>query len=298
VDGHCLHAPQRAPDDAPWAWQQIEALVGPLDRMLGGRHTPTGASWSHDAVRYLGRVTERLRLGRSHYFVCLLGTLGALAGTYFSSRQLPYGTFGPVFYVYAAVLGGLAVDSLRWMLRLPLILVQPLTGLHRVRVVIHSPGKTPAIREMAQLAADTAARAGLALFIVGLWLLWEVFSGKPGHGPGLTYVERLALVDLGPLVVSAAVVIYITFVPQYWLSEIVRKQRDRILDELGDELPEAGPASLLSDDTQKVMGLYDRIASTTTDTTEARVIARRVIAVIAVLAPQLVAVGAKLVHIG
>jgi hypothetical protein len=125
-----------------------------------------------------------------------------------------------------------------------------------------------------------------------------VFSGKPYHGSGLSYVERLALVDLGPLIVSAAVVIYVTFVPQYWLSEIVGKQRDRILDELSAELPEAGPANLLSDDTQKVISLYDRIANTSTDTTEARVVIRRIVAVVAVLAPQLIAVGAKLLHIG
>lgn len=283
---------------APWAWQRTTELAGPLDRMLGGRDGSAAAGWSDDAVQYLGRVNERLPLGKSHYLVCLLGTLGALAGTYFGSRQLPRGTFGPVFYVYAAVLGGLAVDSLRWMLRLPLILVEPLTRVRRLRVVMHSPTTTPAIRDMAQLAADTAARAGLALFVVGLWLLWEVFSGKPDHGPGLTYVERLALVDLGPLVASAAVVSYITFVPQYWLSEIVRRQRDRILDELSVELPESGPANLLSDDAQKVISLYDKVAATTTDTAEARVMARRVLAVIAVLAPQLVAVGVKLLHIG
>ena len=284
---------------APWAWQRIGQLAGPLDRMLEGRDSQAEANGcSHDAVRYLGGVTDRLRLRRSHYFVCLVVALGALAGTYVASRQLPHGTFGPVFYAYAAVLGGLGADSLRWMLRLPLILLQPLTRVPRLRVVMHSPATTPAIREMAQLAAETAARASLGLFIVGLWLLWEVFSGKPYHGSGLSYVERLALVDLGPLIVSAAVVIYVTFVPQYWLSEIVGKQRDRILDELCAELPEAGPANLLSDDTQKVISLYDRIANTSTDTTEARVVIRRIVAVVAVLAPQLIAVGAKLLHIG
>jgi hypothetical protein len=41
-----------------------------------------------------------------------------------------------------------------------------------------------------------------------------------------------------------------------------------------------------------------RIAAASTDTAETRVVVRRVIAVVAVLTPQLVAVGAQLRHIG
>jgi hypothetical protein len=103
---------------------------------------------------------------------------------------------------------------------------------------------------------------------------------------------------LGPLLVSAALVIYVTFIPQFWLAEIVRVQRDRLLDELSHDLPQADPAKLLSDDAQSLMKLYDTIADTSTDTATVRVMVRRVLAVIAVLAPQIVAAGAKLLHIG
>jgi hypothetical protein len=55
--------------------------------------------------------------------------------------------------------------------------------------------------------------------------------------------------------------------------------------------------SVLSPDTQRVMDLYDRIASVSTETEQARVIARRTLAVVTVLLPQIIAVGAKLLHL-
>ena len=88
------------------------------------------------------------------------------------------------------------------------------------------------------------------------------------------------------------------FIPQFWLAEIVRIQRDRLLDELSPELPQARPIKLVSSHAQNVMKLYDTIADATTDTPDVSVIVRCVVAVIAVLAPQLVAAGAKLLHLG
>jgi hypothetical protein len=284
---------------APWGWDRITKLAGPIDRMLdveGDRPGPDGSSI--DASSYVRHLSERLPLRKSHYLLCLADALASLAGTYFVSRQLPPGTFGPVFYVYAALLGVVVFDSLRSMVRLPLIILRPLTRFRRLTVVMHSPATTPAVRDMARLAADTAAKASFALLIIGLWLLWELFSGRPGGGPGLSHVQRLMLVDIPILIVSTVLVVYVTFVPQYWLSEVVRRQRDRILDELGAELPTRAPARLVDDHAQKIMKLYDSIAGVTTGTSEIRVLVRRTIAVVAVLTPQLVAVGVKLLHLG
>ena len=91
--------------------------------------------------------------------------------------------------------------------------------------------------------------------------------------------------------------IYLTFVPPMWVSDIVVDRRDRSLDELARKLPEEGRSNLLTDESGNVMNLYDRIAAVSTETQEARVIARRVIAVVAVLLPQLLAVGLKLLHL-
>jgi hypothetical protein len=124
-----------------------------------------------------------------------------------------------------------------------------------------------------------------------------VLSATPHKPHGVNHLEHLVSLGVAPLVISAAVVLYVTFVPQLWLSEIVLTQRDRILDDLAKELPEEGPANLLQEHTDKVMGLYDRIAAVSTETAEARVIARRVVAVVAVLLPQLLAVGSKLLHL-
>jgi hypothetical protein len=96
----------------------------------------------------------------------------------------------------------------------------------------------------------------------------------------------------------AAVVIYVTLVPQLWLSQIVERQRDRILDELALSLPAKGPANLLSDGTAKVMALYEKLAESSAETTAARVIIRRMLAILGILLSQLLAVGAKLLKLG
>lgn len=286
---------------APWGWNSVTELAPEIDAMLDaapGQSEPSTGEADSERDAYLTTVAERLPLHSSHYAMCVFWSLAALAGTYLASKQLPHVTFGPAYYLNIAVLGCLGFDSLRWMVRVPMILVRPLIKVRRLRVVMHSPTTTPAIREMAQLFEETAFRAGAALFVLGLWLLWEVFSARSHNGLDAGYVAELGLLGLGPLVVSAALVIYVTFIPQFWVAEIVRVQRDRLLDELSSELPQADPVKLLSDDAQSVMKLYDTIADTSTDTAAVRVVIRRVLAVIAVLAPQLVAAGAKLLHLG
>jgi hypothetical protein len=286
---------------APWGWNSVRELAPRIDDMLDvhpDSSEPATGQARAERDGYLTSVAERLPLRRSHYVQCAVWSVAALVGTYFASKQLPHVTFGPAYYLNIAVLGCLGFDSLRWMVRIPIIVVKPLIKVRRLRVVMHSPTTTPAIREMAQLFEETAFRAGAALFVLGLWLLWEVFSARSHHGLDASYVGELGLLGLGPLLVSAALVIYVTFIPQFWLAEIVRVQRDRLLDELSDDLPQADPAKLLSDDAQSLMKLYDTIADSSTDTATVRVIARRVLAVIAVLAPQIVAAGVKLLHLG
>jgi hypothetical protein len=46
------------------------------------------------------------------------------------------------------------------------------------------------------------------------------------------------------------------------------------------------------------MRLYDSIVAVSIDTAEARVVVRRLLGAVVVLLPQLLAVGAKLVHLG
>ena len=46
------------------------------------------------------------------------------------------------------------------------------------------------------------------------------------------------------------------------------------------------------------MKLWDTVAVGTTDTTETRVLVRRVLGAVVVLLPQLLVVGAKVLHLG
>jgi hypothetical protein len=285
---------------AAWGWPHVQTLAEPLELMFRGSRAASeriAPEPPPELAAYGNRMHNQLRVVRWHYAICLGTAAAAVASTYVASRQLPSDTVGPVYFMMIFVLAVLGTDSIRWMVRVPLIVVQPLTRVARLKVVMHAPVTTPAIRQMGAVAAMTAARCGIGLFLVGLPLLWTVLSAKSGGTP-TSHAEKLALWGLLPLTVSAGVVVYVTFVPQLWLSQIVERQRDRILDELARDLPEEGPANLLSDNTARVMALYDRLAETSTETTAARVIVRRMLAVLAVLLPQLLAVGVKLLKLG
>lgn len=285
---------------AAWGWPRVRDLAGPIEAMLGlsdGGHRPEReGSATDEHIEYVAQVARRLQINRWHYGVCCGVAVAGVGSVYFGSTQLPRHTIGPGYFLSIAVLAVLGTDSIRWMLRTPLVIVQPLTKLERLTVVMHSPATTPAIRKMGAVAARTATRAGIGFFLFGLPALWAVLAAKPGGHP-ISHLEQLALLGTVPLAVTTAVVIYVVFVPQMWLSEIVERQRDRILDELALELPEEGPANLLDTRTGTVMALYDELAGTSTETAAARTIARRTVAVIAVLLPQLLGVGSKLLHL-
>jgi hypothetical protein len=55
---------------------------------------------------------------------------------------------------------------------------------------------------------------------------------------------------------------------------------------------------IISEEAQKVVKLYDGIVAVSTDTAEVRVVVRRLLGAVVVLLPQLLAVGAKLLHLG
>jgi len=269
----------------PWAWEQIEQLAGPIDSMLD------------ISVAYVRAVSNRLRrLSRWNYALCPLVAIGAVVGTYVVSKYLAGNTFGPAFYVSIAALGFFGWDAAIWMCGLTFVLVQPLTKVVRLRVVMHSPATTRAIREMAQFFEYAAFRASVGVFLLGL-MLWDVSSVGSRHGHGISQAAKIGLLGLGPLILSIAVLIYVAFIPNLWLSKAVGAQRDRMLDELAEELPDGGPMDLLAMDTQKVTELYDSLAVVDTATPEARVVARRVVAVILVLLPQLLVIGSKLLHL-
>ncbi|HEY6396344.1 MAG TPA: hypothetical protein VIX82_02705, partial [Solirubrobacteraceae bacterium] len=195
--------------------------------------------------------------------------------------------------------GFLAADTLRWLVRAPLILLRPLTRITPLKVVMHAPAMTPAIREMGQLAAETAIRAAFGFFLFGLPLLWVATSAKPTprvHS-GPTHAQWIGVLSLAPLAISALTVIYLTFVPQRWLSTMIETERNRVLDELALTLPEQGPDQLLSDTGTKTMALYNQVAGAATSTAETGAMVRRALLVLGALLPQLIALALKFFHI-
>ena len=281
-----------------WAVDRLGEQRRPLEWLLGVDAGEDAADRPSPAAAYLRHARERLAVGRSHYALCALGGAAACAGHIYASTQLPPHTVGLIFWFYAFVSGLLATDLFRWAVRLPRIYIKPLIRMPRLRVVAHAPGSTPAIRDMAQLAADIALRANAGLFLVGLGLLWEVLSARSYTGQGVSHVERLALIDLGPLGLTAAVAVYLTFVPQHWLSQIALRQRNRIADQLALSLSREDQSELLSDHAQQASRVFDDLLASDTATAETRVFVRRVLAVVVVLLPQVAAVALKVAHLG
>jgi hypothetical protein len=251
-----------------------------------------------DRDEYVRTVARRLHLGRTHCLVCALGASAGLIGSYLASGHLPDGTFGVGYHTGIALLDFLAGDTLRWLVRAPLILLRPLTKTSPLRVVMHAPAWTPAIREMGQLAAETTVRAAVGFFLFGLPLVWAAVSAKSAEGGSHpTHSEWISLLSIAPLVISALTVAYLTFVPQRWLSTIIERERNRVLDELASTLPEQGPDKLLTDVQTKTMALYDAVGGASTATAEGRVIPRRALLVVGALLPQLYVLSLKLLGV-
>lgn len=164
-----------------WAAERLAEQRPPLLRMLGADGVNDAADRASPAVAYLRDARRRLAVA------------------------------GPTMHCVSSVASRPAPAMFRWAVRLPRIYIYPLVHVTRLRVIAHAPVSTPAIRDMAQLAADIALRANAGMFLVGLGLLWEVLSARSYTGHGVSHVEGLALVDLGPLAVTAAVAVYLSF---------------------------------------------------------------------------------------
>ena len=271
-----------------WGWRRVQRLGKPIDRMLP----------CEKRAAYAASVAQKLHLGPGHYLLCVGGAAVGAVGSYFASKHLPPDTFGPAYYLGIALLGFLAADTLRWLVRAPLILLRPLTRVTPLRVVMHAPAMTPAIREMGDLAAETAIRAAFGFFLFGLPLVWAALSAKHSpHGHHPSHAEWIGILSLAPLAISAATVAYVTFVPQRWLSTIIQTERNRVLDELAATLPEQGADKLLTDVPTRTMALYNEVATATTATAEGRVIFRRALVFVGALLPQLYTLAIKLLHL-
>jgi hypothetical protein len=167
----------------------VQRLGGPLDRMLPAE--------SRDA--YAESLATKLPLSRAHLVVCAVAAAFPIAWSLLAAEHLASDTLGPAYFVALAMLGFLAADNVRWFIRVPIIFVRPLTRMSRLRVVMHAPAMTPAIREMGRLAADTAVRAAGGFFLFGLALLWVVLSAESGRQDGLSHAEWLGVLALAPL---------------------------------------------------------------------------------------------------
>jgi hypothetical protein len=274
---------------ALWGWPQVRALAAPIESLFA----LSGDDLVAERVAYLGGVRRRLPVGRLHYLLCAAVALVGAGVAAYGSTQIPRHTTGPAYFLAVGVLGALGTDAVVWMLRTPLILVRPLAGVAKLRVVMHAPATTPAIRKMGDLATQTAVRCGIGFFLFGLPALWAVFSAKHG-GHHISHEARLALLGVVPLAVTAAVASYVLFVPQLWLSRIVTRQRDRIVEEVGARLPSDDPLSLLESGNKAKADLYDRLASSEAESKTVR----KVVALLAVVLPQAIGVAGKLLKIG
>jgi hypothetical protein len=212
-----------------------------------------------------------------------------------------------------------AGDTVSWLVRIPL-LVHRLQLVRRLRVIVHAPVQTPAIRELSAFLSKVDVSAATGLFLFAAPLVWAVLlalhhastqvcltpvtkvasSGgvvalvlEPHHCP---HPWSLVWVSAIPLALTLALNVYVTFVSQWWLSQVVEKQRNWLADEAARGLV-AGEVHLADPYYVRRRELYDIVAGANTRTIQGRAIFRRAIIVLGSVTPYLGLFATRIFHL-
>jgi hypothetical protein len=275
---------------ARWTFKRLLAVGPAVDQMFFHRdEAEPVASWLELQKRWWWRRAFWLLLAG---VIVAVGVISAIRVDHHhlvnGAPQLPEA--GTAWFAAIGLTLFWAVDTVSWLVRIPL-LVRRLQGAVRLRVIIHAPVTTQGIRELSKFLTFVAMLSAVGLFLFAVPVVWSVLLGlhHAGSQIGHRYPRPWNLVWLSalPLALTLGLNIYVTFISQWWLSQVVEKQRDRLLDEVAAALPDRDPPLLMDDDYQRRRALYDLIAGASTQTVEGRAIFHRAALIVASVTPYL-----------
>jgi hypothetical protein len=182
--------------------------------------------------------------------------VGALAGVIGTAFADYFGVhFEPAYYVAIALAGFFGADVVHWLLRAPWLL-RRLYRYPKLCVNPLAPVDTPAVRELSALLTWTSVEAAGGVLLFAAPLLWIVLTA------GGDQQLALGLLCVGPGLVALGTLAYVTYMPEWWLSKIVGREQNRILNELVIGTP---PEDLVPELDGKI-ALYEKIAASASRT--------------------------------
>lgn len=189
---------------------------------------------------------------------------------------------GAMWYAVLFVAGLFAVDGVSWVVRLPFI-ASTLCRAERLNVILHAPGQTGGILALSSFYSVAASFAAVGFVLFSLPFAW---AGLVVRKQGFESFDV-------PFVLAVFVtVLWIALSPQWQLSRVTRRERERIGDELARRLPQ-NPLELLNPAQARLRQLYDEIAGTTVATVQGRAALKEASKVLAAVTPLAIAVLKK-----
>ncbi len=262
-------------------WARLCQASATADTLLSENDNEALARW----------MNERMR-PPFHLVFCLAGAALAVTGTALADSHVSH-HFSVATYAALGIMGFLGFDVIRWVLRAPAVLrhLRELAKTRDLRINVLAPTRTPAIRDINELLNQASMRTALGLALLATPVVWTVFDSSRSKDR-----LALALISLGPMLVSLATALYVTFVPQTWLSEILSIHQLRELDRLAaDEIVDVSPTALVAKVDSSV-SLFQTIAAAPTRIPSLERSARNAAKVLLAILPYAVTVILKLIQ--
>ncbi len=257
------------------AWSSLIKMSDTVDEMLDSESQRN---------EYISWMSQRLNLPNQVVLSTVGGAMGILAIAVFTPFLSTILEIRTASYVSVVITASLGLNAVYWLWGVPLQLYK-LFQFESLKLTWNNPSGTPGVREQSRLLGFSAILSAIGLVLFVTPLLWVNFSVHPNS----VYTSTINTIAF---IASMGTVVFIAISPQYWLSAIVYREKNKILDELGKEI--IAQRSKKSDTTAKwellesKINVYHSISTSSTYTVDMQTLANYAIAFLTTILPYII----------
>lgn len=201
------------------AWSNLIKMSDSVDDMLDSETQRS---------EYISWMSRRLNLPNQTLLSVLGGVAGILAIAIFTPFLSKILEIRIASYVSVIITASLGLNAVYWIWGVPLQLYK-LFQFESLKLTWNNPSGSPGIRDQSRLLGYSAILSAIGLVLFVTPLLWVNFSVHPNS-------VYTSLINTIAFIASTGTVIFIAISPQYWLSAIVYREKNKILDQLSKEI--------------------------------------------------------------
>lgn len=220
------------------AWRGLVKLGDSLSSMVAFiEHERSIAAWLHER----GAMAPQLVFSLSTGFCA---SLAAFTTQRFLGPTLAPCPVGMIGIAWTAALGA---NSVYWLWYVPL-LIRKVCSTPTLHLRWHDPVRTEGVRGLSRLLGRSTLLATIGAVLFEMPILYSFWI--EGHSAFIAAITVLCtFCVLGTIVFTG-------FMPQFWLTKAVRKERERILDSLSQDIEQARMAG----QDEKASGILDKVS--------------------------------------